>query len=304
MSTRARNILRSLGAMAVLAGIVIGIPIVLVAIAGWPLPTKVPDFDHVSVALRQGDLPAAVVVKTIAVVVWLVWVQLAWAVAFEFSTAVRSGRGQNRARPAPLVTTALGVGMSRLVAMALSIGIATSTITTSLARAGPAAAAVAAGPPPRPATAALDAPLWGAPITATGRQWLVEKGDTCWDIAEIALGDGARVNEILELNPALGSPRHLHVGRILSLPVDAHVPADRVPVAAAPEPPAEPATALVVAGGYLAGKTITIQRGDSVWNLAEQRLDVADGPVDTPTATDIADYLEDVITTSPPEAHR
>ena len=32
--------------------------------------------------------------------------------------------------------------------------------------------------------------------------------------------------------------------------------------------------------------------------LAEQRLDVADDPVDTSTANDIADYVEDVITTN------
>ena len=32
----------------------------------------------------QGDIPAEVVVKALAVVVWLIWLQLVWALVWEF----------------------------------------------------------------------------------------------------------------------------------------------------------------------------------------------------------------------------
>lgn len=47
----------------------------------------------------------------------------------------------------------------------------------------------------------------------------VEKGDTLWKIAQEALGDGARYNEIFEANkPMLSDPDKIYPGQVLRIP--------------------------------------------------------------------------------------
>jgi nucleoid-associated protein YgaU len=87
----------------------------------------------------------------------------------------------------------------------------------------------------------------------------VERHDTLWDLAERHLGDGARYNEILQLNRdrpqpdgrRLQSPSRLYPGWVLRLPADAHV-----------NPAARPE----------AGDVHVVERGDSLWEIAEEHL--------------------------------
>ncbi len=47
----------------------------------------------------------------------------------------------------------------------------------------------------------------------------VEKGDTLWAIAQKALGDGSRYNEIFEANkPMLSDPDKIYPGQVLRIP--------------------------------------------------------------------------------------
>ncbi|MGB3737057.1 MAG: hypothetical protein WA964_19035, partial [Ilumatobacter sp.] len=75
--------MKSIGAAVVLVALVVGVPASLVRLAGWPLPRQVPDLDNVFTMIQQGNIPADTVIKTIAVVVWLAWLQLLWSVLWE-----------------------------------------------------------------------------------------------------------------------------------------------------------------------------------------------------------------------------
>jgi nucleoid-associated protein YgaU/DNA-binding SARP family transcriptional activator len=289
--------LRALAAVALLAVLAVGVPVVMIKIAGWPLPTRMPDWARVRIALQQGDIPAEVVLKTIAVGVWIAWAQLMWALLWEIAVNVPlTTRGQ-RPRRAPLVAPALGGGVARLVAIAFTVGmITTTTAGSALAQRNPI---VATAPPPTTHTTITA--LTEAPGAVDARVWCVAGGDTLWGIAESALGDGSRVSEILELNPSIHTPRHLHIGDIVRLPDDAHIPTSRIPAettahktAPVDEPPANATTITIdIPDRYLAAETIVIERGDNLWNLAEERLDHANG---TPVPdSEVLSYVHQVI---------
>ena len=147
--------LRSLAALALLAAITVGIPVLLIAIAGWPLPRQLPDWDRVRIAIQQGDIPAEVVINTLAVIVWIAWAQLVWALGWELAVNLPRAQNGEPARPAPLVPAAVAGGVGRLVAVLFAVGLTVATTPTpTLARpAVPAAlvetpAAPAAAPPP------------------------------------------------------------------------------------------------------------------------------------------------------------
>jgi nucleoid-associated protein YgaU len=225
--------LRSVLALAVVLALVVGVPTLLAFVAGWPLPRRFPDWDRVSTALRQGDIPGDVVVKALAVLVWIAWAQVAWAVVWELVVNVpRVNHGQ-RPQPAPLVPAAMGNGVGRLVALVLSIGITlASTPTPLLAR--PAAGVAALPRQSSMAALTVDAPPRGNVAAAEQtRSWQVLDGDSLWDIADTALGDGSRSSEIIDLNWQLRSPRDVRPGQLLRLPADATVPPDRTPRPAA-----------------------------------------------------------------------
>ena len=291
---RHRHLLRAATGILVLAA-VIAVPALLVAVARWPLPSRMPNWDRVAKAIRQGDLPGAVVIKSLACVLWIVWLQFVWAITWEFAAQIRHPHDAPADHAAPLVPRTVHRSVGRLVAFVLAAGITiTSTPSTAFAlRTGNVTASAPPPPPPPAATASVD------PQT-DARVWVVCAGDTVWDIAEQALGDGGRSGEILELNPTV-QPRRLRVGYHLTLPADAAIPNDRQPTSpaltdAAPDAPSSPTTTIVIdTAGYLPPETITIRTGDNLWNLSETRLDAADGPTLTPSAAETADYLDDVI---------
>ncbi len=288
---RLTNRIRSLAALLALFALLVGVPMLLALVAGWPLPRRAPDWSRISTAVQQGDIPGETVIKVLAVLVWIAWAQLAWAVVWELMVNVpRSNRGQ-LAQPAPLVPTGVGRGIGRLVALALSIGITlASTPTPSLAR--PAAAVAMAPRAPSASTVVLDA---SGPGNATAveqvRSWRVAEGDSLWDIAVVALGDGSRSSEIIDLNWQLRSPRDVRAGQVLRLPADAAVPADRVPSSASPE------GLLDRVDSYLAPAVVTIEQGDTLWDLSEDRLEVAKAePV---SGRETIEYLDEVIAANP-----
>src|SRR5205814_1837897 len=97
--------LRWVAAVVTLVALTVGIPTVLVVVAGWPFPRRVPHWGNVGTAVGQGDIPPDVVIKTLAVIVWIAWAQLAWALAWELAVNLRRTRTGRSARPAPAVPT-------------------------------------------------------------------------------------------------------------------------------------------------------------------------------------------------------
>ncbi len=294
MERHAQRRVQGVGALVVLVVIAVGVPALLVRIAGWPLPRSMPDFERIRVALVQGDIPAETVVKVLAVIVWLIWLQVMWALVWEIVVNVPRLAAGRRPSAAPLVVAPVGNGVGRLVALVMSIGLTVASIPSTAVALPRASASVG-----EVGSAALTQPASPPSVTARASfapapRWRVEKHDSLWRIAEAALGEGDRSNEIIELNAWLTSPRDVRAGHVIVLPADAVVPEDRRP---APDP--EPVSSSDESVGnvtYLAPTHIVIETGDTLWDLSEDRLAIVDTDV-TPRET--LDLVNEVIALNP-----
>ena len=276
--------LRSFGRRLAIGGalglVLAGVPIMSIRLVGWPLPTSVPDPGDVLLAIQQGNIPSSFVVKAIAAVLWLVWAQFAWATVWEIAVNLRRSERGERPTRAPLVGRVFQNGAARLVTSLFAAGVvAAPTVAPLLPTSAAAAYETTAS-----TTAAAAQSLGERSATRTEIRpvWHVQEGDTLWAIAEKALGDGSRVGEVLELNPSLGSARALRAGTALMMPTGANVPAERTASVKAP--------AVV---GFVPEAEITIVRGDTLWDLSEDRLEMAYGEEPSPRAT--VTYLNTVI---------
>jgi hypothetical protein len=234
---------------------------------GWPLPTEVPTLSQIGNALRDTYIPDEFLVKALAVVCWLVWIELVASLLVE-------GVAYVRGRKAGAVPFAGGLqqGAARLIATVALLGslLASKGLSSSggfglRALAPPTSqtlvTVVADEPPAEPAEplgragAAVGAGLAPPPT------YEVQRRDTLWDVAERHLGDPFRWREIFTLNQGkvqpdgrcLTDPDLIHAGWQLELPDDAGglaPPAPPTPPAsvAPPASPAPPVSAPDIAG--------------------------------------------------------
>ncbi|MET0494324.1 MAG: BTAD domain-containing putative transcriptional regulator [Actinoplanes sp.] len=228
----------------------IGVPALLTATTGPPLPDRWPTSTQLAVWLREPLDPAysALYARSIA---WLFWAVLAAATLTAITTSVRRLRLSHIAAhlPAPMQGLAAAVlGTAAITTIAAPPAVAQTPAVTTPAvdthRTGmptPDAAthkAVPAGTGTRPAIIAepkaataprhasiRDHPATHLPGSARGVHH-VKAGDNLWDIAKNKLGDPSRWREIYTLNRrheqangyALTDPDEIHIGWVLALP--------------------------------------------------------------------------------------
>ena len=237
---------RGLSALVGVAILVVGVPVALTAWVGWPLPTEVPTLSQIGAALRDTYVPDEFLVKALAVVCWLVWIELVASLLVEAVAYVRG-------RKAGTVPFAGGLqrGAARLIATVALLG--SLLATKGLASPGGPGLRALAPPTPQPVvTLVADDPpddrlaRAGAPEgarLAAAPSYEVQRRDTLWDIAERHLGDPFRWQEIFRLNQGkvqpdgrcLTDPDLIYAGWRLELPDDAAG-------LATPGPPVPPAT--------------------------------------------------------------
>ena len=73
---RLREVARAMVSAVLLVMLLIGVPLVLVRFAGWPLPREVPNLTELGHALGGPSISDGVLVKTLAVIAWLGWVEI------------------------------------------------------------------------------------------------------------------------------------------------------------------------------------------------------------------------------------
>ena len=302
---RSARLLRGITSLAATLFLLVGVPVLLATLVGWPLPTTLPSVDSLENAARTG-ISDQVVVNTLAVIAWLAWAQLALALAVEV-LAVARGRQAIRLPVVP----GFQITAARLVAGVLMIA---STVQPVRAH--------AAAPQPIPvvAEAMVDAAVHTqspflnsvdghqiqlighvvdtpAPTPGTGHPTVtVQRHDSYWAIAERTLGDGFRWQEILDLNAGRVLPDGsvitagddtLHTGWVLLLPADATgEPASPDPVA----DPGQPTSAATERS------SIVVERGDNLWDISEDRLE--DDLGRDATDAEVAPYWQEVIDTN------
>jgi hypothetical protein len=262
--SRAADVGRGLLSLVGAAALVVGVPVALLAWVGSPLPAEMPSLSEVTSALRDTYIPDEFLVKALALVCWLVWVELVASLLVEAVAHVRGRKAGN----VPL-SGGLQRGAARLVAGVALLGVLFATrgmqhddgsSNPLLPVAQPAITLVsdldtASGPGAVPAADAVAAPTYE-----------VQRRDTLWDIAERHLGDPFRWREIFQLNEGgpqadgrcLTDPDLIAPGWQLRLPGDASGLAPTPVPAPAPapetEPPAHeapPESSVVVEGGMV-----------------------------------------------------
>lgn len=262
------RVVRSAGAAALLGFLLVGVPLLTWRAAGWPLPDGLPAWDDVSRRIQQGDVPGTTILRTIAVVVWVAWFQMAWALIWELAVNIRRDLAGRPARRAPFVLAPIGDAVAHLVAVVVAIGtIAQPTPAVSLAGSPttpvePASVTISIDDP-------IDGPIDGGAVNARvapGRTadalqvWRADRYDSLWAIAERALGDGAALEQVLELNPALSAAHTFRNGDVVLLPAHADVPRER-----RPDLPAD--------GDVSSSESsYRVRRGDGMWDVAAALL--------------------------------
>lgn len=255
--TRTRQLLAGLAALAALVALVAGIPWALWHYVGWPLPHAIPSWTQLKADLVSRGIPATVLIKALAVAVWVGWAVLTTSVLAEVAAAAggRAGRHIPLAGPLqPLVghlVAAVAIAVfatlphppdTSPVSLAASLGIGQprAVVTAFLAR-DPAQAGPPSGPPGVASTPA-------AVGVGELRRYVVRRRDTLWGIAQTQLGDPTRWREIFALNAgrpqpggvALRDPNRIWPGWTLLLPPAATVAAGGSEPAGDPRPQVSP----------------------------------------------------------------
>jgi len=256
--TRIRRVLTGLGALVVLAALVVGVPWALWHFIGWPLPHSTPSLTGIGHDLSQRGIPDNGLVDALAVVVWIVWALLAVSVIAETVATARGSRASRLPLAGlfqPLTGRLIAAVLVAVLALAprnaaprpASSGLVSAAnrpvATVVLTDAQLAATHVPLTPAASASAITEQATLTATTTTAARvtHPYVVQRGDTLWGIAKRELGDPLRWREIAELNEGrhegtstFGDPHWIYPGWTLLLPGEAAAPT--VPATAAPTP--------------------------------------------------------------------
>ncbi|SDL17210.1 LysM peptidoglycan-binding domain-containing protein [Tessaracoccus oleiagri] len=196
--------LRALASLAVLLGVLLGVPWLLLQLAD-PLGLLAVDWAR---ALTRPD-DGHVLLGLLSVIAWLAWAALSATILAELVAVLTKQRIRI---PVP------GTGWLRPVIGSL---VAAATLAP--------AAMAAAEPPPVAAATSSQSPSAEHPPNhdeiTTGRSYTVRAGDELWSVAEAQLGTGERWRDLLVVNSQLSASSRLAPGDVLQLPPDVEVTA-------------------------------------------------------------------------------
>ncbi|MXW42943.1 MAG: LysM peptidoglycan-binding domain-containing protein [Acidimicrobiia bacterium] len=239
-----KEILRSLGWATLLCIFLTGLPIFLILGVGWPSPKSLPQLSELSLTLHTGAIPADFVVKSIALMLWIVWLQMAFSTGIDIWAHLHG-----RATPqVVLIPRFMRYLSSRVIAGALLASFALQN----------------------PATAVADnrdllIPI--TPVTVSSNEESSQSSDSnndnLQDVAEKYLGNPDRWTEVFVLNKdqiqndnepqhdsqPLHDPTSVKPGWELIMPTTTQKSND-----------SQQATQYMVA------------KGDSLWKIADQEL--------------------------------
>jgi nucleoid-associated protein YgaU len=293
---------RGLGAAVVLAGLLVGVPLALLALGADPLQARLPSLDRVGQLLTGPD-HGQLWTAAAGITAWTGWAAFALATLAE-AAAAAAGRAlpalrglSPMHRPAAYLIAVITAALAAPTAAAATPAhAAVAAPTTAHPQPGPPLGlAAGSGPttrhPTDPAThpaavhgrevvAAAGPAGYPAPPDAAsaGRPAVhVQRHDSLWSLAARHLGDGRRWHEIYRLNHdrpqpdgrRLTNPDRLHPGWLLLLPPDATgattLPATTATSAAGPQVPHEPGTA----------PAVRVEPGDTLSAIAQRHLGTA-----------------------------
>ena len=233
----AARALRAAGAAAVLAALTAGLPAMLYAEGGSPVPGGVPSWHQALVMLARPD-SAPVFLAAVRAVSWLAWAAFTACAAAEAAALARRRRLARLPGIGPLQ------GLAAALVSTAVLGALAAPATAAARPVRPASARLVTPRPPVPPVPAvfLAAGHAGRPGAPSGASYRVREGDNLWDIAARKLGDGEDWHEIWDLNKdrpqpggrELTRPGLIQPGWLLRLPPEPGGPHPAPP----PRPPA------------------------------------------------------------------
>lgn len=257
----AAAVLRGLLSLTVLLALLGGLPLLL----WWATSVVGPPGMAALGSLFSTDDSGQVFLLALAVAGWIGWALFACAVLLEIPA-------QLRGRAAPQIRGLVGQRAAATLVGAVLLALPTGTALAAPASAVPATATTGVSAAAVPGTATANSPAGPAAsssetghgqVTYTVRD--LRPAESLWSIAETALGDGQRWEEIAALNEGRTMPgglvfhteRPIQPGWTLSLPADARPAPSQ---GTAPQQ-TEPAPA-----------TYTVRPGDSLSTIAAEQL--------------------------------
>jgi nucleoid-associated protein YgaU len=251
-----RRRLTGLLAAVLLVGILVGLPVILVEVGGNPLPDRLPSLSDLGKALTSPD-DGTLALAAISLIAWAAWLILAGSILIEATSRLRGITA-----PALPGLRLPQLAARNLVAAALLLFAAASLPIQDPREAAAQPVACPPGHSHGPADAQHRPRDTHTPAAAGNRgevgsatvAYRVRSGDSLWTIARDHLGSGARYTEIAELNSKIlrGRPGFITPGTILRLPASTRTD---------PDP---------------AAHTMTVKRGDTLSEIAEEELGDAD----------------------------
>lgn len=290
------NLLRRLTALLILLALMVAAPIALWAWGRPLLPDSLPSPAQAWDSLTSQDT-GALFMGALVVVGWVAWALFAVSVLIELAAVLAGLRGGGRAiralrgwlRHLPVLggaQTAAGALIGALLAGTLLVQAPAASAATSHSGLAPlqhrisvSAPATTSAPPVAAAPVQTTAPPAATAPVRSGPVWTVQQGDTLWDIAEHSLGDPLRYPEIVDLNRDVvqadggrltSAETWLEIGWRLNLPTDAQTP---------PGP----------AASAQAGGEVTVRPGDTLSQIALDRLGSADAYPELAAANQLTD---------------
>lgn len=264
---RLAHLVKGLGALVVLVGVVGAIPWALWHFVGWPLPHHVPSATQVSRALNHQGIPDRTLVDALAVLVWITWGVLVASIAVEIPAAL-AGKHPPRLPVAGVFQPFTGRLVAAVIVACLALApraghqgvpsasasvangarpVATLVLKGTVLADATAPAPANATPTPAPSSPPSAAPTAGSPAPAL-RSYVVQRGDTLWGIAEQQLGDPLEWQAIYQLNEGrpqpggvtLTDPHWIDPGWTLLLPTPPGATSAPPAASSVPQPPPAP----------------------------------------------------------------
>lgn len=209
-----------------LAALVVGLPVLLWSLIGWPLPHVLPSWAEMRDTLTQSGIPDETLLDAIAVVCWLLWLAFAAATTVETIAVIRGGVARRIAVLTPMQVFAASL-VSIIALSTPSGGRKDAPVALGAyvqAAQAPAVTLAVTATPPHEAPAVV-----ASPVIVETKSYTVVRHDTLWGIAEKHLNDPRRWPEIFELNKNRPQPDgrklvnadRIRPGWVLRLPGDA-----------------------------------------------------------------------------------
>lgn len=240
-----KKLLTGAGALLVLMGVLVGIPAVLVAIAGNPFPTA--EQWHAIVTLTPDYGNVIMFTKILPLVIWVLWAAFAIPFLVELVAAF-GGRNTTKKVAAFRGQQKLAAGLIGAVAVMFASGVGALAAPASAAADSYAVGSVDASVSPLDLSQVVaSVQVSQTPQEAPEQQVLVHQvveGDTLWDLAVQYYGEGERFPEIFNANlgvqpdgQTLTDPDLIHPGWQFSIPgVYTKAPAQEAPAPSTPAP--------------------------------------------------------------------